>query len=205
MSQMWDCMTIMLSSIIMIYIRDCIEQSIMVPYFNLWEENFNSIQPDWIVCFKGSIQTAYRQLINIYLRIGGCIMKEMILVKMMDITKDCWKDMITDGMKLKNINSKYSHKSLGRCTGWGDYVSAVKQILKHWIITPQFVENHPWLRLSKVATRRFFEQWCEVCVFGYMFGRLIPSLSVHGQRVKQYCLHVFCLNINLDRRTLVAT
>jgi len=52
-----------------------------------------------------------RKLINIHLAIGGCIMKEKIVVIPTAITRGSWKGMIMAGTKPKNITRKYSRGS----------------------------------------------------------------------------------------------
>jgi len=69
------------------------------------------------------------ELINIHLVIGGCIMKEKIIVMPTVITKGSWKGMIMAGTKPKNISKRYSKESFVKLNNKGRKKVRIMSIL----------------------------------------------------------------------------
>ena len=59
MDRIYDISLVPLLATMMIYIRDCIQQSMMMRYYKFWEENFISLKPEWIDHFEELIQVAW--------------------------------------------------------------------------------------------------------------------------------------------------
>jgi len=60
--RLYDILSIMALSIIMIQLRNFIEQSLLMGYYTFWQDNVCSAPPEWIPQFEESIQTAYAKI-----------------------------------------------------------------------------------------------------------------------------------------------
>jgi len=62
MEQLYDILIIIVLSIIMIQLRNFIEQSMLMRYYTFWQNNVWSALPEWIQQFEESIQSAYAKI-----------------------------------------------------------------------------------------------------------------------------------------------
>jgi len=119
MERLYDVLIIIALLIIMIQLQNFIEQSMLMRYYQFYEENCVSLQQEWMIHFDESIQSHMRKLISIHRATGECIMKEKIAVIRTVLTKRFWNDMIMARMKPKNITRKYSKESLEKLSSYG--------------------------------------------------------------------------------------
>jgi len=62
MARVYDILIIIVLSIIMIQLRNVIEQSMLLRYYTFWQNNLWSIPPEWIQHFEESIQIAHANI-----------------------------------------------------------------------------------------------------------------------------------------------
>jgi flagellar biosynthesis/type III secretory pathway protein FliH len=62
MERIYDILIIMALSLIMIQLRNFIEQSMLMRYYTFWQDNVWSEPPEWIYQFEQSIQVAYAKI-----------------------------------------------------------------------------------------------------------------------------------------------
>jgi hypothetical protein len=62
MERLYDILIIIALSIIMIQLRNFIEQSMLMRYYTFWQDNVWAVYPEWIQQFEESIQVAYAKI-----------------------------------------------------------------------------------------------------------------------------------------------
>jgi hypothetical protein len=62
MEQLYDILTVIALSTIMVQLRKYIEQSMLMRYYTFWQDNVWSVPPEWIQQFEESIQVAYAKI-----------------------------------------------------------------------------------------------------------------------------------------------
>jgi hypothetical protein len=62
MERLYDILIIIALSIIMIQLRNFIEQSMLMRYYTFWQDNVWSAPPEWIQHFEESIQVGYSKI-----------------------------------------------------------------------------------------------------------------------------------------------
>ena len=62
MERLYDILIIIALSMIMIQLRNFIEQSMLMRYYTFWQNNVWSAPPEWIQQFEESVQVAYAKI-----------------------------------------------------------------------------------------------------------------------------------------------
>ena len=62
MNKIYDIIIVVVLATLVIYVWDCIEQSMMMRYYKFREANVISLQPEWVYFVEESIQVAYSKI-----------------------------------------------------------------------------------------------------------------------------------------------